>query len=249
MILSLFSGKGGVGKTTLTANLATNLVLLGERVLAVDFDPLNQLGIHFGIGSDEVAGLSREGIAMDSVFESPLGVHFIPFGKVNQHDLRQFEIQLKADPEWLSSALKQIAEHGRYDFILVDSTSTPGVFLKQATQAADHVWLVTLAEAAAQLTLPHATRILEVHEKPFEIILNQYNDRDLSAQEVESLIQELFAQQFLKISVPRDNSIPQALAHETTLPDYEPESTGQHAIRNLAQLLIERYSTAKPEHA
>ena len=37
-VLTVTSGKGGVGKTTVTANLATALAMLGKRVTAIDAD-------------------------------------------------------------------------------------------------------------------------------------------------------------------------------------------------------------------
>ena len=37
-VLTVTSGKGGVGKTTVTANLATALAMLGKRVTTIDAD-------------------------------------------------------------------------------------------------------------------------------------------------------------------------------------------------------------------
>jgi cellulose biosynthesis protein BcsQ len=48
-LLCLASPKGGVGKTTLAANLACGLAGLGARVVALDLDPQNALRLHFGV--------------------------------------------------------------------------------------------------------------------------------------------------------------------------------------------------------
>jgi chromosome partitioning protein len=46
-IVSMMNSKGGVGKTTLTANLGVGLALRGYRVLLIDFDPQTSLTLSF----------------------------------------------------------------------------------------------------------------------------------------------------------------------------------------------------------
>jgi len=49
-VLTVTSGKGGVGKTTVTANLATALAMLGKRVTAIDADiGLRNLDVVMGL--------------------------------------------------------------------------------------------------------------------------------------------------------------------------------------------------------
>ena len=53
-LICVCSPKGGVGKTTLAANLAYSLARTGSKVLALDFDVQNALRLHFGVPlSDE----------------------------------------------------------------------------------------------------------------------------------------------------------------------------------------------------
>lgn len=48
-LICVCSPKGGVGKTTLAANLAYSLARTGSKVLALDFDVQNALRLHFGV--------------------------------------------------------------------------------------------------------------------------------------------------------------------------------------------------------
>ena len=89
-IVAFISGKGGVGKSTLTANVAVGLSMRGKRVLVIDLDPQNIQRLHMGLDPDEIAGLSREGISDDVVFDSPFGVRFIPFGRLQDSELVEF---------------------------------------------------------------------------------------------------------------------------------------------------------------
>ncbi len=46
--IAVINQKGGVGKTTTTANLGAALALSGRRVLLVDLDPQAHLTLHYG---------------------------------------------------------------------------------------------------------------------------------------------------------------------------------------------------------
>jgi chromosome partitioning protein len=51
-IVSVINYKGGVGKTSLTANLAAQLAWMGRKVLVLDFDPQTSLTFSFIKGDD-----------------------------------------------------------------------------------------------------------------------------------------------------------------------------------------------------
>ena len=48
-VIAVIGAGGGVGRTTLTAALATACARRGRPVLAVDFDPQNLRGMHLGL--------------------------------------------------------------------------------------------------------------------------------------------------------------------------------------------------------
>ena len=115
-VISVVSAKGGVGKTTLTANLATALHRLGvPTVLVVDLDPQNALGLHFGADPGALAGVSRASLSGDSwgsvCQQSPSGVHVLPYGVVNEADRVAFERHLEAHPDWLAQQLQNQGAH------------------------------------------------------------------------------------------------------------------------------------------
>jgi cellulose biosynthesis protein BcsQ len=59
LTLTIVSTKGGVGKTTLAANLAALLADIGQRVLLVDADPKPTLSSYYPIADFAAGGLTR----------------------------------------------------------------------------------------------------------------------------------------------------------------------------------------------
>jgi chromosome partitioning protein len=67
-VVAIANGKGGVGKTTLTAGLAGQLAASGRHVLVVDTDPQGNLGRDLGYGLQEGSSLAlaiTHGLAVD----------------------------------------------------------------------------------------------------------------------------------------------------------------------------------------
>src|SRR3954447_21494848 len=63
--------KGGVGKTTSTANIGAALAQLGERTLLIDADPQANLGELFGVDDPTIPGLRLEDALASEAWETP----------------------------------------------------------------------------------------------------------------------------------------------------------------------------------
>ena len=218
-VISFVSSKGGVGKSTLAANIASALRRRGKRVLAIDLDPQNGLGLHFGMAPDDPAGVIREGLQRHALFSSPSGVHFAPFGKAGAADIREFTAFLKAHPRWLAASLSALAGL-RFDFVCIDTPPGPSPQLEQALVASHRVLAVMLADAASYAAVPQIESLVDHYtagRPDFEgmhLLLNQMPIEGRLGHQVRQALGEESEGRMVPVSIHRDPRVPMAMAHQ-----------------------------------
>lgn len=138
-IITIASGKGGVGKTTLTANVGIALAQKNFKVLLIDADiAMANLSLLLGMQSSPITlhdVLVGESDIEDAIYEGPSGVNLIPSGL-------SLESYRRVDTERLEGVVRGIAP--KYDFVLLDAP--PGIEknVMSALAAADEILLITM---------------------------------------------------------------------------------------------------------
>ncbi|CAH2811870.1 MAG: Cellulose synthase, putative [uncultured Caballeronia sp.] len=165
-VITVVSAKGGVGKTTLAANLASVLAARGRRVIALDLDPQNALRLHFGIPLDSIDGLSRATLAGDP-WQTVMfnGVTVLPYGAVVEDDRRRFESHIDRDPQWLVQTLDTLGLDVA-DIVIVDTPPGSSVYTRTALCASNFALNVVLADAASYAAIPQMERMIEAYAAP-----------------------------------------------------------------------------------
>lgn len=167
------SGKGGVGKTTATANIGTGLAMRGHKVVVIDTD----IGLR---NLDVVMGLENR-IVYDlvNVIEGNC--------KLNQamiHDKSQNELYLipaaqtrdknSIDPEQLRELCAKLEED--FDYVLMDCPAGIEQGFKNAVTAAQEAIIVTTPEVSAIRDADRVIGLLEAAELPRpKLIINRIN--------------------------------------------------------------------------
>jgi chromosome partitioning related protein ParA len=137
--ITITSTRGGVGKTTLTANLGAYLADLGQTALLVDADPQPTLSSFFPLRHRAPGGLTR--LMVEAACEDV----------VSQTTLDRLDLVYSDDPDgklrdWIRDAvdgrvrLKHLLDRppfAHYDVILIDTQDAVGPLQDAAVAAAD----------------------------------------------------------------------------------------------------------------
>jgi septum site-determining protein MinD len=167
-IITFASGKGGVGKTTIGANLGIALKQMNEKVLLVDADvTMANLSLILGMESSPITindVLRGEANIEDVIYKGPGGVDVIPASL----SLQNFQA---LDLSKIPQIIKKLSYN--YDFIILDCAAGVGEDTLSAMAAATEVFIVinpySLSIADALKTKIMAQKI---NAKPVGIIVN-----------------------------------------------------------------------------
>ncbi|MEO7068518.1 MAG: cellulose biosynthesis protein BcsQ [Rhodanobacter sp.] len=243
-VISFVSGKGGVGKTSLTANVAVSLQARGHRVLAVDLDPQNSLRLQFAMEPGDGAGLIREGMQQRALFDSPQGVNFLPFGQAEPADLKEFARFLRKNPRWVADNLAALQPVG-YDFVCIDTPPGSGPFLDQALQAANQALIVVAPDAASYATLPQFRQLIAsaTQDRPdfngAYILINRMPVSGILGHQIRNAMAKESQGALLPVTIHRDPRVGQALAQQETVVQHAPSAMVSMDIQYLVDWLLE----------
>ncbi|MEO1334802.1 MAG: MinD/ParA family protein [Myxococcota bacterium] len=171
-VITLASGKGGVGKSHVAINLAIALSRLGRRVLLVDGDlGLANVNVLVGVSPEFNASHLLEGMRPfeDVVVSYKEVFDFLPAGSALA-SLAELEIRAQVR---LMEALQLYKRP--YDYVLVDAAAGIGSTVRLAMSIADEVVVVMTPEATS---LTDAYALVKVASKygievPFQVLVNR----------------------------------------------------------------------------
>ena len=170
-VITVTSGKGGVGKTTITANLAVSLAALGRRVTAIDTD----IGLR---NLDIIMGMENR-IIYDIVDVAEGRCHLV---QAIIHDKRlpslallpasQTSDKTAISPEDMAAICKELAADN--DFVLIDSPAGIEQGFQNAVASADDIIIVTTPEVSAVRSADRVIGLIEMNGKgPGQLIINR----------------------------------------------------------------------------
>lgn len=167
-VIVITSGKGGVGKTTTTANIGTALALLGKRVVLVDADiGLRNLDVVMGLENrivydlvDVVEGVCRvkQAIIKDKRFD---GLFLLPAAQTRDKSA--------VSPKQMQQLCQDLRE--QFDYVLIDCPAGIEQGFKNAIAGADKAIVVTVPEVSAVRDADRIIGLLAANEMPDPVLV------------------------------------------------------------------------------
>lgn len=205
-IIVIASGKGGVGKTTCTANIGMALAQQGRKVVVVDADfGLRNLDLLLGL-ENRIVYTAVEVITGECTLEQAL-VKDKRQPKLALLPAAQTRTKEAVNPDQMKHLVSELSK--MYDYVLIDSPAGIEMGFRNAIAGAQEALIVTTPEIAAVRDADRVIGMLETNNvKRMQLIVNRIRPKMVQANEMMSVqdVQEILAIPLIGI-VPDDERI------------------------------------------
>ncbi|WP_127531904.1 MinD/ParA family protein [Paenibacillus kobensis] len=241
-ILTVTSGKGGVGKSNFSLNFALALQKLGKTVLVFDAD-IGMANLDVLMGHNATYSiyhlLKQDKTIWDIIQLGPQGLHFVAGGSGMNELLQLSDAQLNKFIDQLDNL------QGKYDYLLFD---TGAGLSKEAAS------LIAAAHETIVVTTPEPTAITDAyalmkmvrsfgHEPTFRLVVNRAMDAREGQQTADKIA--MAARKFMGIEVPLlgiiadDPNVSRAVRQQTPFTIAYPASDATKGIQSIARAYLD----------
>ncbi|MBU0906929.1 MAG: cell division ATPase MinD [Nanoarchaeota archaeon] len=230
-LITITSGKGGVGKTTTSINLATALNSLGKDVIIVDANLTTpNVGLHLGA---PIVPISLNHVLLgkakieDAIYEHESGTKIIP-SSLSINELRRINHKRLKE---VGKKLRKMA-----DVVIFDSAAGLGEEAIAAMESADELIIVTNPEIPAVTDALKTSKLIEQLGKEVKgVIVNRHNVKSKTQMPLKN-ISEMLELPILGV-IPEDERIQQSLVMKDALVHTFPKSRPSLAFKRIAAKL------------
>lgn len=233
-VISVVSGKGGVGKTTIASNLGAVLSsLLDKNVLVVDCNiTTSHLSLYLGMDNMPVTlnhVLKGSADLADAMYSHPTGMRVLP-ASIRLHDLEGVDMFRLKD---VVSALRN--DHAGMDYVILDCAPGLGREAMSAIRASGEMLLVTIPYMPALMDAVKCSHsVKDMGIRTTGLVLNMVSKakHELSEKEVERIVNMP-----VMASIPHDTDVLRSLSSRMPVVVYNANSRAGKSLVGLAQRL------------
>jgi len=241
VVVGILSGKGGVGKTTITSNLATALAkVFGRKTLILDTNVTSShIRLHFGM-YEEMKTTLKDLIKDDSKLEEAIktneltGVDIVP----SPENLKGLDL------EKLKNLASRLAS-SEYDFVIIDSAPGFRENVPDVIKASDQIIIVTNPYVPDVTDALKLLELVKKYDRKVIVVVNRIRKKkyELSKEEIMDMlgVKKIF-------EIPEDEKVPESITAGVPLVIYKPNSKAAIALKKLAGVLVgEEYKPSLTE--
>ncbi len=238
--ITITSGKGGVGKTNLSLNLAIQLAAMGKLTCLFDADlGLANINILLGIQPErDLKDVILNGLSIPEVLiRNQMGVDILP-GSSGVEELADLP------PDKVERLITAFEEMSGYDFVLIDTSAGISKNVIGFCLASPEVIVVITPEPTSLTDAYALLKVLTVNgfKGSVRMVVNQCRDAS-HAKEVYNKFRAAVAK-YLQVNLSpigmiyQDPKVTDAVRRQTPLMTLHPESSAAKCIRKIAERLV-----------
>ena len=245
-VITVTSGKGGVGKTSISINLAIQLARMGKRVVVFDADfGLANIEVMLGVRPQyNLADMMFKGKDLkDIIVHSEEGISFISGGS----GIQELATMNREQVMFLTSRLIELDEFA--DVVIVDTGAGISDSVLEFVLASTEVLLVATPEPTS---ITDAYALLKALNRKEEFVkehtsIQMISNRVKNETEGKNVYQKMsvVSEKFLNIpltymgSVPMDDQVPKAVMRQKPVSVIHPDAAAARAIKQIAEKLMQ----------
>ena len=244
-IVAVVNQKGGVGKTTTTANLAHAIARSGRKTAVVDLDPQGHLTAYLGCagrnqrGTGDVIGHGADPRAL--CIEARERLWLLPAGPA----LKEVEMSGRLDPQnGFTGALK--SAFNDQDFVFIDCPPASGVLIQYALSVVDTILVPVAGDYLALRGLSDLIGTLRRYASDHTgtltqwMVITRFHTRRRLCWEVREKLLEYFPGQILATAIRETAALAESPSFGKTVFEYRNSDYGAEDYRALAQDFISK---------
>ena len=255
-VITVTSGKGGVGKSSISLNLAIQMARMGKRIVVLDADfGLANIEVMLGIRPKaNLADLMFRGRDLsDIITDGPEGIKFISGGS----GIQELASMNKNQVMYLTKKLVELDTYA--DIIIVDTGAGISDSVLEFVASGNEVLLVatpeptSITDAYALLKALSQNSEFSKHNTKIKLIANRVKSEEegmVLYENIKNVVDKFLNLELLYLgSIPQDDQISKAVIRQKPVSISSPQSPSARALNNLAHELIPEGSTDTEESA